>query len=411
MKKAVLKIAMTLISLVTSAQMVNTGEMTVLEGTTVSIVPDFDNTSTGTLINDGDLYVYRNWNNDGMVDFLGTSGLTRFIGTMPQTISGSEVSYLYNALFSNFSTQPTFQLSGGLSVGNTSTFDAGIVDNDTYGGSFVFEQNGNHIATSDESHVDGRVLKIGDVSFDYPIGDGGYYRFAGISAPEVTTDAFEGKYYLENSGILHSHDDRAVEIELIDDAEYWTIESITGDSDVLVTLSWDEETTPLELLVAPQEAIHIVRWDVEEEEWVDEGGVVDIPNHTVTTAVSDYGIFTLGRVKMIEEGLPCGLVIYNAVTPNSDGSNDYFIIDRDNTCASNVHVQIFNRWGVKIFETSDYDTVGNVFDGFSDGRLTIENQKQLPTGTYYYILDFDYLDGNGIQKKYKKAGYLYLNGQ
>ncbi|MDN3664376.1 hypothetical protein QWY92_03015 [Algibacter miyuki] len=37
----------------------------------------FDNQTSGTFYNDGDAYIYSHFNNEGIVDFYGTTGLTR----------------------------------------------------------------------------------------------------------------------------------------------------------------------------------------------------------------------------------------------------------------------------------------------------------------------------------------------
>ena len=70
-------------------------------------------------------------------------------------------------------------------------------------------------------------------------------------------------------------------------------------------------------------------------------------------------------------------------------------------------MEVYNRWGVRVFETDDYDSNGNVFNGFSDGRLTVNRDDQLPTGTYFYILSYDYTS-DGTTRRIEQAGYLYL---
>src|SRR5690606_1343750 len=134
------------------------------------------------------------------------------------------------------------------------------------------------------------------------------------------TSSFEGKFYFENSGDLYPHNLRAGAIQEIDNQEYWTIEEkTTGNEDVLITLSWRDVTTPQAMINAAQQgALTIVRWDEASNMWVDEGGAIDLDNQTVTTAVEEYGIFTLGRLKS-DVVLPGGLVVYTAVTPNGDG--------------------------------------------------------------------------------------------
>jgi len=391
-------------------QTVNTGEVVVTSGTVFSTVADFNNTTTGRFVNDGDAYIYGNWNNDGVVDFLETTGLTRYVGENTQLLSGIEYSYLYNALFNNASAQPAFNLSGAISVANESTYRLGIVDNDNFGGTFQFEQDAYHVFTSNDSHVDGPVEKVGDNPFEYPIGDGGYFRFAGISEPDTTTDVFIGKYFFEPTTTNYPVDNVSDGITLIDSAEHWTIERTNATSEVLITLSWDVNTTPSDILVAPYEAIHIVRWDAALELWIDQGGVVDTTAQTVTTAVSDYGVFTLARVT--ERILPCALTVIDLMTPNGDGMNDFFEVIQpinDSSCAENIKVMIFNRWGAKVYEGENYDTISTPFGGYSEGIGTISRGEKLPTGTYFYVLTFDYQD-NGSTHQYKKAGYLYING-
>jgi gliding motility-associated-like protein len=68
--------------------------------------------------------------------------------------------------------------------------------------------------------------------------------------------------------------------------------------------------------------------------------------------------------------------IDNAFTPNGDGINDYWkIADIENY--PNATVQVFNRYGDKVFESKGYT---KPFDGTYNGG-------QLPTGVYYYIIN------------------------
>ena len=397
-------------------QTVNTGDLYISPGTILSTVPDFNNTTTGTVINDGEFYVYADFNNDGDVDFTnGEEGLTRFEGTAVQQLSGGKISYFYDVLFNNSSsTTASFELSSEISVANEANFSEGIVKNDDFGGMITFEDNADHIGTFDNSHVDGFVQKNGDDSFTFPIGDKQLYRFAAISAPNGIAEHFTAKYYFENPvGITFNNEtptaSKAGVITVIDTAEYWTVTNDTDASNVLLTLSYaDGLTTPDDITKNPESGIHIVRWNDSEQLWVDEGGIVDVSNKTVTTPLridGEYGIFTLGRVNEALT-LPGDVVVYNGVTPNGDGVNDYFLIDGIQNLANNK-LQVFNRWGVEVYATEDYDTNGNVFNGFSNGRITINEEAKLPTGTYYYVLSYDF-SNNGSVERIKKAGFLYI---
>ncbi len=75
----------------------------------------------------------------------------------------------------------------------------------------------------------------------------------------------------------------------------------------------------------------------------------------------------------------------NAITPRQiDGSNDSWIIPQAYTNAG-VHVQIYNRWGQKVWESTAYSN-GSGWNG------TNQDGNDLPHGTYYYIIDLN--DGN-----------------
>jgi len=96
--------------------------------------------------------------------------------------------------------------------------------------------------------------------------------------------------------------------------------------------------------------------------------------------------------------------VFNGVTPDGDNSNDVFIIRGIDRFPDNT-VQIFNRWGVEVYFREGYLNDADAFDGTSQARATLNRGKELPVGTYYYILRYVNDDGESRQQ----AGYLYLN--
>jgi gliding motility-associated-like protein len=105
------------------------------------------------------------------------------------------------------------------------------------------------------------------------------------------------------------------------------------------------------------------------------------------------------------------VVIHNAFSPNGDGKNDFFKIDNIDltTCYPENSVEIYNRWGILVFETVNYNNTTNYFDGTSRGRTTVKESDGLPTGTYFYIINYKSLDGNNVLKSNKEDGFLYLS--
>ena len=96
--------------------------------------------------------------------------------------------------------------------------------------------------------------------------------------------------------------------------------------------------------------------------------------------------------------------VFNVITPNGDGVHDVLRIANIENFPNNT-VKIYNRWGVLVFQTKAYNSNGNVFDGTSEGRVTIDQQRKLPVGTYFYIIDYQDTVGNMKQL----SGYLYIN--
>ncbi|MBX9807569.1 MAG: gliding motility-associated C-terminal domain-containing protein, partial [Flavobacteriaceae bacterium] len=100
----------------------------------------------------------------------------------------------------------------------------------------------------------------------------------------------------------------------------------------------------------------------------------------------------------------CIIEVFNAVSPNGDGDNDVFYI-RGLECYPDNTVEIFNRWGVLVFERDHYNNDDRAFRGVSEGRVTVNQSEELPEGTYYYVFKYKDSNANGHQQ----AGYLYIN--
>ena len=88
------------------------------------------------------------------------------------------------------------------------------------------------------------------------------------------------------------------------------------------------------------------------------------------------------------------LVFPNVITPNGDGINDVFAIENLNTNINpedpdgyrNNRLQIFDRWGKKVYDAKNYDTYaksGTVYPGNQ-----IFDGSGLSDGTYYYSFSY-----------------------
>ncbi|KAB2808687.1 gliding motility-associated C-terminal domain-containing protein [Phaeocystidibacter luteus] len=76
------------------------------------------------------------------------------------------------------------------------------------------------------------------------------------------------------------------------------------------------------------------------------------------------------------------VIIPNVFSPNADGINDLWTIEGIGTWSSRK-VSIFDRWGRKVWNTSQYDNA-RAFDGKDSGG------NQLPDGTYFYVIELNH---------------------
>ncbi|MCC4924055.1 Ig-like domain-containing protein, partial [Flavobacterium chungbukense] len=123
----------------------------------------------------------------------------------------------------------------------------------------------------------------------------------------------------------------------------------------------------------------------------------------VVTDVSDSENVNGDNPTVIELINGCSIKIYNAVSLNGDKFNERFYI-RGIECYPENTVQIYNRWGILVFERDHYNNNDVVFKGYSEGRTTVKESNGLPEGTYYYILRYK----DNASKAKQEAGYLYL---
>ncbi|WP_438961943.1 gliding motility-associated C-terminal domain-containing protein [Nonlabens sp.] len=96
------------------------------------------------------------------------------------------------------------------------------------------------------------------------------------------------------------------------------------------------------------------------------------------------------------------ITVWNAVTPDDDGRNDFLYLEGIEYFENKV--TIFNRWGVEVYNATNYDNADVKFDGISNGRTTVSQGERLPSGTYFYVIE--YVDDFG--KAQQLSGYLYI---
>ncbi|MDN3583363.1 MBG domain-containing protein [Mucilaginibacter flavus] len=94
------------------------------------------------------------------------------------------------------------------------------------------------------------------------------------------------------------------------------------------------------------------------------------------------------------------ILVHQAVSPNGDGINDYLFIEGIKNYPEN-EVLLFNRNGVLVYQTFNYNNSSNLFDGHSSVTGVLQQ-----AGTYFYKVEFVV---NGEKKH--KTGFFVLKYQ
>jgi len=120
--------------------------------------------------------------------------------------------------------------------------------------------------------------------------------------------------------------------------------------------------------------------------------------HDIFVRVSNGPCFTVSSLKLLSRN--CPPTIYNYISANNDGVNDTFHIDGLHDIFLNYKLEVYNRWGQKVWEggSDSEEWRGQVTKGLRTGN------QGAPDGTYFYLLD---LHDQDYPQPY--TGFLYLN--
>jgi gliding motility-associated-like protein len=126
----------------------------------------------------------------------------------------------------------------------------------------------------------------------------------------------------------------------------------------------------------------------------DGDGVLDVEDNCVFVSNADQSDANNDGVGDVCESLEPK----DTLTPNGDGQNDgWFIGNIENTVSNTV--RLFNRYGVKVFEASNY------VNGSWGGESTEGGSGLLPAGSYYYVIEYVSLQGDAETV----TGWIYIN--
>ena len=99
---------------------------------------------------------------------------------------------------------------------------------------------------------------------------------------------------------------------------------------------------------------------------------------------------------------PAKFQIFEALSPNGDGQNDFWRINGIEQDPNNL-VRVFDRFNNLVFETKAYTNESNHWTGQSNHGIS---NAFLPEGTYYYIISIDLTEDSEGERIF--SGYMVL---
>lgn len=105
--------------------------------------------------------------------------------------------------------------------------------------------------------------------------------------------------------------------------------------------------------------------------------IIAIKPNKYWVTVNNNGCLNSDTLNISPDLKQLDVVIPNIVTPNNDNINDY--IDFSKYHFSNIRLNIYNRWGLKIFETEDINCIWKT--NYEDGTYFYDLQYQINCGS------------------------------
>ncbi len=323
--------------------------------------------NNGTIINNGDIQVGGLWQNNA----------TYQPGQGQLTLTSSQTQII------NHNNQSFTRLT--ISGGGTKIFGADItIEDELVMDNGILQSNGNAKIIINEgavisggsatSYIEGPLYHVGIGDKYFPIGINGVFLPVDLLSIQGSAPTIGVLLRVPNPNL-------AVEGNLVGvtDQQYWELDVISGTYDnSFVQLPLNEEL----FLESVQEAVVAQSSDLGTP-FTSIGGTNfsgDVANGRVTSEVaSTQKILTIGQNA---EEATTDINVYNAISPNGDGINDFLRIGNIELYPDN-NVTVYTRWGDKVFEMSNYDNIDNVFVGISN----VGKKKELLEGTYYYVVE------------------------
>lgn len=302
--------------------------------------------------------------------FAGTVNLLYSENATGITNSGNEVptsaSVLNNVTLDNSN---NVNLNSDMTINGIFDFNAGLLkcQNSKV---LTFNQGSSHIGSGGLSYVVGKVSKIGNTAFTFPIGSDMLFRSASISAPSNSTDKFSAQYFRSNPTSLFGTG-KDLTLNNVSKLEYWDVSRDIGTSSVSVSLDWESDASG----VSNSSDLRVAHWNSSLSKWEDLGKTNSITasstsGFVTSNVTSNFSPFTLGSTTALNP-LPVTLSKFEAKCNHnkvliqwetaSEKNNNYFKLEKSEDAKLWRTIKIENSKGNSSTNTHySYEDLGEI---------------------------------------------------
>jgi hypothetical protein len=331
-------------------------------------------TNYGKVYNDGSMYLFADWNNQGFYE--PASGNFILNGTSNQNV-------YHNGVFNNLiisGSGDKYFTSGAKILSNLNLTDGIIFINEN--DSLILSSTAISVNSSVLSFVNGIIYCQGGGYKFFPIGKDNVY--APIELTNVQNDNSLTGFEVFLPNIIT---DFEVGIQAVSEDRYWEVSNTEINSQIILSNDF---------FFSNSEYPNLIVVEADEENLIFRNIGNFSPNLTDYSKIKSKNnisgkYFALALIGQINSTL----FIPSALSPYATNEDDRIIkIYGDNFVNEDFSFQIYNKWGNLIFSTTSLQEMKDA--GWNGINQRTGNQEA--TGMYSYILKAKNEDGNSFQK-------------
>lgn len=342
--------------------------------------------NNGSIVNSGNFYISGDWinnNTSGTVFSTGTDGWLHLNGGM-QNIGGNASTHFNNLYLAGTGVK---QLNGvnteiedtlALNDREFATGDNTVLVMAT--GTGVVTRSNGFVSSTNDGGLSRNTLSTNTYSF--PVGSStgtSYFRPVDITPNSVTANTF--KVRMANVNATSEGFDLAVKDVALGDINpnfYHRINRVNGNSFADITIYYDS--------ILDGNFTAMAQWGTTSQ-WENLGAVATTSNYGFP-GLTKTGIYNFSTTPFaLSSEVGASVFVPNVFSPNGDGFNDVLRIRGKGI--EELQFIVFNRWGEKVFETSD---VNSGWDGTYNG-------EPMNLSVFVYVLKGKYKNGKFFDVK------------